>query len=95
MKKKDYEYYHEGRTPADDGMIAAKKESGKEERILVDVDKIIKLRKQVESAIKLEKTHQKGIETDDVSNPAYQYYLGKVHSLNEFKEKLDDLIIQG
>lgn len=29
MRKKDYEYYHDGRTPAEDGMVAAKKENFK------------------------------------------------------------------
>lgn len=67
----------------------------KEEKVLVDIDKLVKLRNQVESAIKLEEADKAKFEGDDGAWPAFQYHLGKVHSLNEFKEKLDDLIIQG
>lgn len=66
-----------------------------EEEVLIDVDKLVKLREQVESAIKLEEADKTKFEGDDEARPAFQYHLGKVHSLKEIKEKLNDLIIQG
>lgn len=64
----------------------------KEEKTMVDIEKIIKFRNQVRNAIMIESSNKDKFEE---STPAYSYRLGIVHSLKDMEERLNNLIIQG
>ncbi len=90
-----FRYQHRKMDHLHNLIITKKEKTMSEEKTMVDIDKLIKLRDQVNSAIKIEKSEKKKFEGDDVAHPALQYHLGRLHSLEEFKDKLNDLIIQG
>jgi len=64
----------------------------KEEKTMVDINKLIKLRDQVRGAIAIESSNKDKFEE---STPAYSYRLGIIHNLKDMEDRLNNLIIQG
>lgn len=64
----------------------------KEEKTMVDIEKIIKLRNQVRGALAIESSNKNKFKE---SAPAYSYRLGIIHNLKDMEDRLNDLIIQG
>lgn len=64
----------------------------KEEKTMVDIEKIVKLRDQVRGALAIESNNKDKFEE---GTPTHSYRLGIVHNLKDMEERLNDLIIQG
>ncbi|HDZ26631.1 hypothetical protein LCGC14_0879920 [marine sediment metagenome] len=67
----------------------------KEEKTMIDINKVIKLRDQIRASIKIQKTDKAKFEGDNLAHPALCYHRGALQILKEIEEKLNDLIIQG
>jgi len=76
-------------------LASKKKIKAKEEQTLINVEKLVRLRNQIDKAIEIEEADKSKYDANKALSHAYQYHLGKLHSLNEFREKLNDLVIQG
>lgn len=86
----NYAKYHGKQTLIADIVTSAKKEI--EEKSLIDIDKIVKLRNLIITAIGITK---KDKDKFKAGTPSHSYRLGMCHCLDDFKEKLNSLIIQG
>ncbi|HDY67261.1 MAG TPA: hypothetical protein ENH85_05660 [Candidatus Scalindua sp.] len=64
----------------------------RQETTMVNINKVIKLRKYAQGLLFIEEIELK---KHDADSQAYSYRLGKVHSLKDLEERLGDLIIQG
>jgi len=64
----------------------------KEEKIMIDINKIIRLRNLILTAIEIE---EKDKDEFKEGTPSHSYRLGMLHCLQDFKKKLNSLIIQG
>jgi len=64
----------------------------KEEKTMIDINKIVRLRNLVLTAIDIEKEDIKKFKE---GTPSHSYRLGMLHCQKDFKDKLDSLINQG
>ena len=71
------------------------KETKNEEKTMIDINKVIKLRDQVIRAIEITEEDKKVYEGDDEAHPALQYRQGMLHCQKDILDMLNDLIIQG
>jgi len=64
----------------------------KEEKIMIDINSIIRLRNLLLTAINITKNDMAKYKE---GTPSYSYSLGILHCQEDFKAKLNELIIQG
>ena len=64
----------------------------KEEKTMIDINKVIKLRNITLTAIEIEKENRGKF---GKGTPSQAYRLGMLHCLVDYKDKLNELIIQG